>query len=117
MIGREVLDYFNFTGPVERLWLSALDDASIKKALASIRPGASTEPLYQAGLGRQRADWLVGMNLTMAVSCLFGVPGQGVLSVGRVQTPTLKLVVDRDLSIEQFKPHDYYVRTYEKPLE
>ena len=109
VIGREVLDYFNFTGSVERLWLSALDDASIKKALASIRPGVSTEPLYQAGLGRQRADWLIGMNLNMAVSCLFGVPGQGVLSVGRVQTPTLKLVVDRDLSIEQFKPHDYYV--------
>lgn len=109
VIGREVLDYCNYSGPVERLWLSALDEDSIKKALASIRPGASTEPLYQAGLGRQRADWLIGMNLTMAVSSLFGVVGQGVLSVGRVQTPTLKLVVDRDISIEQFKPHDYYV--------
>jgi DNA topoisomerase-3 len=109
VIGREVLDYFNFKGPVERLWLSALDESSIKKALNSIRPGHSTESLYQAGLGRARADWLIGMNLTMAASCLFGVPGQGVLSVGRVQTPTLKLVVDRDLSIEHFKPCDYFV--------
>ena len=109
VIGREVLDYFNYKGPLERLWLSALDEASIKKALLSIRPGDSTYALYQAGLGRQRADWLVGMNLTMAVSCLFGVRGQGVLSVGRVQTPSLKLIVDRDLSIEQFKPHPYFV--------
>ena len=109
VIGREVLDYFNYTGSIERLWLSALDEASIKKALESIRPGASTQALYQAGLGRQRADWLVGMNLTMAASCLFGVRGEGVLSVGRVQTPTLKLIVDRDLSIEHFKAHDYFV--------
>lgn len=109
VIGREVLDYFNYQGPVERLWLSALDEASIKKALQTIRPGRATESLYQAGLARQRADWLMGMNLTMAASCLFGVRGQGVLSVGRVQTPTLKLVVDRDLGIEQFKAHDFYV--------
>lgn len=109
VIGREVLDYFNYKGKVERLLLSALDESSIKKALAEIRDGSSTENLYQAGLGRQRADWLIGMNLTMAVSALHGIPGQGVLSVGRVQTPTLKLVVDRDLSIEQFKPHDYFV--------
>lgn len=109
VIGREVLDYCNYKGPVERLWLSALDESSIKKALNSIRPGSSTESLYQAGLGRARADWLIGMNLTMAVSCLFSVPGQGVLSVGRVQTPTLKLVVDRDIEIEHFKSKDYFV--------
>ncbi|HGC5940546.1 TPA: DNA topoisomerase III [Legionella pneumophila] len=109
VIGREVLDYCNYKGPVERLWLSALDESSIKKALNSIRPGSSTESLYQAGLGRARADWLIGMNLTMAASCLFGVPGQGVLSVGRVQTPTLKLVVDRDIEIEHFKSKDYFV--------
>ncbi|KTC94877.1 DNA topoisomerase III [Legionella feeleii] len=109
VIGREVLDYFHYRGPVERLWLSALDESSIQKALSAIRPGSSTESLYQAGLGRARADWLIGMNLTMAASCLFGAPGQGVLSVGRVQTPTLKLVVERDLSIEDFKPCDYFV--------
>jgi len=109
VIGREVLDYFSYKGDVKRLWLSALDDISVKKALNDIRPGESTENLYQAGLGRSRADWMVGMNLTMATSSLFGTPGQGVLSVGRVQTPTLKLVVDRDFEIENFKPKDYFV--------
>lgn len=109
VIGREVLDYFSYKGDVKRLWLSALDEVSVKKALNDIRPGESTENLYQAGLGRSRADWMVGMNLTMATSSLFGTPGQGVLSVGRVQTPTLKLVVDRDFEIENFKPKDYFV--------
>ena len=108
VIGREVLDFFDFKGKVERLWLAALDESSIKKALNDIRPGSSTENLYQAGLGRQRADWLIGMNLTMAASSLFGVRGQGVLSVGRVQTPTLKLVVDRDEQFENFKAKDYF---------
>ncbi len=109
VIGREILDYFSYQGEVLRLWLSALDETSIKKALNEIRPGQSTEPLYRAGQSRQRADWLMGMNLTMAVSSLYGVSGQGVLSVGRVQTPTLKLVVDRDLTIEHFKGCDYFV--------
>ncbi|MBA2710113.1 MAG: DNA topoisomerase 3 [Tatlockia sp.] len=109
VIGREILDYFNYQGEVLRLWLSALDEASIKKALNEIRPGHSTEPLYRAGQSRQRADWLMGMNLTMAVSSLYGVAGQGVLSVGRVQTPTLKLIVDRDLTIENFKSCDFFV--------
>lgn len=108
VIGRELLDYFNFNGGVQRLWLSALDEASIKKALGNIKPGESTYPLYQAGLGRQRADWSIGMNMTMATTHLFGTRGQGVLSVGRVQTPTLGLVVKRDLEIENFKPKDYF---------
>jgi len=113
VIGREVLDYYNFKGEVERLWLAALDESSIKKALQDIRPGSSTENLYNAGLGRQRADWLIGMNLTMATSSLFGVRGQGVLSVGRVQTPTLKLVVERDEQFEKFKAKDYFELTAE----
>lgn len=93
VIGRELLDYFNYKGKVQRLWLSALDDASIKKALDDIRPGESTFPLYQSGLGRQRADWVIGMNMTMATTCLYS-KGQGTMSVGRVQTPTLNLVVE-----------------------
>lgn len=113
VIGREILDYCGFKGKVERLWLSALDDVSIKKALGNIHPGSFSENLYKAGLGRQRADWLVGMNLTMAATSLFGNKngerGQGVLSVGRVQTPTLKLVVDRDREIDNFQPKDYFV--------
>ncbi|ABK45041.1 DNA topoisomerase III [Magnetococcus marinus MC-1] len=108
-IGREVLERCQYRGKISRLWLSALDDASIRKALGNLLPGEQTEPLYQAGLGRSRADWMVGMNLTRAYTLLGRQGGYaGVLSVGRVQTPTLKLVVDRDRLIENFKPVDYF---------
>jgi DNA topoisomerase-3 len=108
-IAREILDYCGYQGRVARLWLSALDDASIRKALAGIRPGESTYPLYLAGLGRSRADWLVGMNLTRAYTVLAQRQGhQGVLSVGRVQTPALRLVVDRDREIANFVPQPFW---------
>ncbi len=108
LIARELLAYCHYNGKVERLWLSALDDVSIKKALKNLKAGSETENLYFAGLSRQRADWIVGMNMTMATSSLFGSFGEGALSVGRVQTPTLQLIVTRDRAIEQFKPQDYF---------
>ncbi|WP_318419580.1 DNA topoisomerase III [Photobacterium leiognathi] len=109
VIAREVLEYVNYNGPVRRLWLSALDEASIKKALGALRAGAETEKMYDAGLGRSRGDWLIGMNMTRLCSILsrdFGY--KGALSVGRVQTPTLRLVVDRDRQIENFVPQAYF---------
>lgn len=111
MIGREVLDAHGWRGPVSRLWLSALDDTSIRKALAGILPGEKTKALYFAGMARSRADWLVGMNLTMAYTVARGQGkgAAGVVSVGRVQTPTLALVVARDREIEAFKPKNYFV--------
>ena len=108
-IAREILALCKWRGPVTRLWLSALDDSSIRKALANVMPGAKTEPLYYAALGRARADWLVGMNLTRAYTLIGRQQGhEGVLSVGRVQTPTLNLVVQRDATIETFKPIPYF---------
>ncbi|MBF0453457.1 MAG: DNA topoisomerase III [Magnetococcales bacterium] len=108
-IGREVLDRCRYRGKISRLWLSALDDASIQKALNNLLPGEKTQPLYQAGLGRARADWLVGMNLSRAYTILGRQRGyDGVLTVGRVQTPTLKLVVDRDRQIENFIAVDFF---------
>lgn len=108
-IAREVIELCKFKGPISRLWFGALDDASIKKALASAIPGEKTYPLYLAGLARSRADWLVGMNLTRLFTLLGQNSGyDGVLSVGRVQTPALKLVVDRDLEIEAFQPKPYW---------
>jgi DNA topoisomerase-3 len=105
MIARELLDHCRYRGPVQRLWLSALDDASIRKALADLRPGTSTFSLYHCALGRSRADWLIGMNLSRLFTLLGRRSGyQGVLPVGRVQTPTLRLVVDRDRSIAAFVP-------------
>lgn len=113
-IGREVLDACQWRGPVQRLWLSALDPASIRKALSQLLPGEKTAPLYAAGIARSRADWLVGMNLTRAYTLLHrNGSAEGVYSVGRVQTPTLRLLVDRDREIERFVPMPYWDLTAE----
>ncbi len=109
VIAREMLDAAKFSGNISRLWLSALDDTSIKRALANIRPGESTVDLYYAGLARSRCDWLVGMNLTRLYTLKAKSAGyDGILSVGRVQTPTLRMVVDRDLIIENFVATDFW---------
>ena len=107
LIARLILGYVRYNGSVKRLWLSALDDASIRKALNNLKDGSETEPLFHAGLGRQRADWIAGFNYTRACSLVYGGYGN-VFSVGRVQTPTLRLVVERDLEIENFKSKDFF---------
>ncbi|HDD2120795.1 TPA: DNA topoisomerase III [Salmonella enterica] len=108
VIARELLEYCSFQGRVFRLWLSALDDASIRNALANIWPSEKTEALYRAGVGRGRADWVTGMNLTRLYTLKAREAGiSGVKSVGRVQTPTLAIVVRRDLEIENFIPKPY----------
>ncbi|EGJ1408906.1 DNA topoisomerase III [Salmonella enterica] len=108
VIARELLEYCRFQGRVFRLWLSALDDASIRNALANIWPSEKTEALYRAGVGRGRADWVTGMNLTRLYTLKAREAGiSGVMSVGRVQTPTLAIVVRRDLEIENFIPKPY----------
>lgn len=109
VIAREVMDACNYTGKVQRLWLSGLDKVSVETALKNIKPGSETEPLYFAGLGRQRADWLIGMNMTRAYTLLAQQTGfRGTLSVGRVQTPTLNIVALRDKEIENFKSKDFF---------
>lgn len=110
VIGREILEFCSYRGKVSRFWTSGLDAASVKKALGKIMPGGKTETLYQAGLARSRADWLVGMNLSRAYTAAYA-EGRGkahTLSVGRIQTPTLALVVRRDAAIDTFKPYPYY---------
>lgn len=103
MIARELVELCGYRGPIQRLWLSALNDASIRKALGTLRPSTETLPLYYSALARSRADWLIGMNLSRLFTVLGRQAGYtGVLSVGRVQTPTLKLVVDRDREIARF---------------
>lgn len=109
LIAREIIDLCGYRGPIERLWLSALNDASIRTALAKLRPSAETLPMYYSALARSRADWLVGMNLSRLFTVLGRQAGyDGVLSVGRVQTPTLKLVVDRDREIAAFVSVPYW---------
>lgn len=103
VIARELLETCHYQGVVKRLWLSALDEMSIRQALQNLLPGEKTAPLYSAGLGRSRADWLIGMNMTR----LFTIKARelgfgGILSVGRVQTPTLALIVQREREIQLF---------------
>ena len=110
VIARELLEYCGYKGRIRRLWLSALDDTSVRNALANMLPGEKTVQLYSAGLGRSRADWLIGMNLTR----LYTLKGRergisDVLSVGRVQTPTLAIVVNRDNEIAHFVPKPWWL--------
>jgi DNA topoisomerase-3 len=109
LLVREVLEHHRYAKPTLRLWLSALDEASVRKALAALAPGARYDGMYEAALARARADWLVGMNCTRAMTVRNqAAGGAGVLSVGRVQTPTLALVVKRDLDIERFVSREYF---------
>ncbi|MBQ3060204.1 MAG: hypothetical protein IJD16_07845 [Desulfovibrio sp.] len=106
----EVLEHFNCQKPVSRIWLASLDARSVRKALDSIRDNAPFAPLRDAARARQQADWLVGMNATRAMTIAGRERGRSeVLSLGRVQTPTLALVVARDAEISAFKPSDYFV--------
>lgn len=111
VVGREILEYCGYRKKVSRFWTSSLDTVSVKKALAAIKPGKQTETLYQAGLARSRADWLVGMNLSRAYTVAYssGFGKEHTLSIGRIQTPTLNLVVRRDHIIDTFQPYPYYV--------
>ena len=93
--------------PVKRLWVSSLTPEAIREGFASLRNGRSMKPLEDAARSRGEADWIVGMNATRAYSTKFGAVGN-VLSVGRVQTPTLRLLVDREQEIESFKPEKFY---------
>uniref|UniRef100_UPI003C7DF947 DNA topoisomerase n=1 Tax=Pseudomonas veronii TaxID=76761 RepID=UPI003C7DF947 len=109
MIARELLELCTYQGPIQRLWLSALNDASIRKALLSLKSSQETCLLYHSALARSRADWLIGMNLSRLFTLLGRRAGyDGVLSVGRVQTPTLRLVVDRDRAIASFVSVPYW---------
>jgi DNA topoisomerase-3 len=106
----EVLDHLGYRGPVERLLISDLNLPAVRKALGELQPNARFRGLYEAALARQRADWLFGMNLTRLYTLLGRAGGyDGVLSVGRVQTPLLGLIVRRDQEIEGFLPQPYFV--------
>ncbi len=106
----EVLEYVDCQKPVQRILLNALDEKSIREAIASLRPNGEFFNLRQSALARARADWLIGMNLSRAYTMAAQRSGHRklVLPIGRVKTPTLALVVRREREIENFKPVDYY---------
>lgn len=104
----EVLVHLGYRGRVDRVLVSDLNVAAVRKAIAAIEPNTKFLSLYEAAVGRQRADWLYGLNMTRLYTLLGRASGyDGVLSVGRVQTPLLGLIVRRDLEIEDFVPKPY----------
>jgi DNA topoisomerase-3 len=106
----EVLQFLGYRGPVDRLLVSDLSFEAVRRQLCALEPNAKYRPLYESALARQRADWLYGMNMTRLYTLLGRAAGyEGVLSVGRVQTPLLGLIVARDRAIADFRPVPYYV--------
>ena len=105
----EVLEYLKNKKPVKRIILNALDEKTIRKALDNLRNNADFQNLKESALARQRADWLVGMNLSRAYTIVANQAGyDGTFPVGRVKTPTLALVVRREQEINKFVPTDHY---------
>lgn len=105
----ELLEEMKWKGKTSRLWLTALEDGVVKKALLEMKPNSEYRGHKEAAEARSCADWLVGLNMTRAYTVKAqGMGYKGVLSVGRVQTPTLSLVVGRDRQIEGFKPTSHF---------
>jgi len=107
LIQRWVIDQAGYTGPIQRLWISSLTTEAIKEGFKNLKPSADYDNLYYAGFSRAIGDWLLGMNATRLYTVKHGGYKQ-VLSVGRVQTPTLAMVVNRFKEIEVFKPQAYW---------
>ena len=108
LIQRWVMQKAQATCPVKRLWISSMTDEAIREGFANLKDQQNYQPLYLAGLSRAIGDWLLGMNATRLYTLKYGQNRQ-VLSIGRVQTPTLALIVNRQKEIENFKPEPYWV--------
>ena len=104
LIFRLVYEAAGCSKPFSRLWISSMEDAAIREGFSNLRPSTDYDPLYQAALCRQKADWLIGIN----ASRLFSVLYHRTLNVGRVQTPTLAMLADRDSKIVLFRKEKYH---------
>lgn len=109
LVARWILEYVKFNKPVKRLWISSQTDKAIKDGFRQLKPSKQYDNLYQSALARAEADWLVGLNVTRALTVKY----QDSLSAGRVQTPTLAFVREQEKQIETFKPQTYYVIDFE----
>lgn len=108
LIQRWVMQKAQAKCPVKRLWISSMTDEAIREGFRSLKPQDDYQPLYLAGLSRAIGDWILGMNATRLYTLKYGQNRQ-VLSIGRVQTPTLALIVNRQKEIDNFKPEPYWV--------
>ena len=104
LIFRFVYEVAGCKKPMRRLWISSMEDGAIKAGFASLKDGRDYDALFASALCRAKADWLIGINATRLFSCLYGK----TLNVGRVQTPTLKMLTDRDAAISHFQKEKYY---------
>lgn len=104
LVARWILDKTGCTKPIRRLWISSVTDKAIKEGFSSLKDGHDYDYLYQAAAARAEADWLVGINGTRALTCKYNAQ----LSCGRVQTPTLAMIAQREEEIKEFVPKEYY---------
>lgn len=104
LVARWILDKVGFRKPIQRLWISSQTDKAIKEGFARLRDGKEYQNLYHSAQARAEADWLVGLNVTRALTCKYNAQ----LSAGRVQTPTLAIIAQREEEIKRFVPKDYY---------
>ena len=105
LIFRTVYHLAGCTKPMKRLWISSMEDSAIREGFANLKPGRDYDPLHQSALCRAKADWLIGINATRLFSVLY----HKTLTVGRVQTPTLKMLADRDAKITGFQKEKYHI--------
>ncbi len=103
LVARWILAKAGFHKPIKRLWISSQTDKAIRQGFANLRDGKEYYPLYLSAQGRAEADWLVGLNVTRALTCKYNAQ----LSAGRVQTPTLSMIVEREEAIRRFVPKEY----------
>ena len=108
LIQRWVMQKAGAKCPVKRLWISSMTDKAIREGFRNLKDQSHYQPLYLAGLSRAIGDWILGMNATRLYTLKYG-QGRQVLSIGRVQTPTLALIVNRQKEIDNFKPEPYWV--------
>lgn len=104
LVARWIMKLGNWKKPFKRLWISSQTDGAIRQGFANLRPGRDYDNLFDAAVCRAEADWLIGLNLTRALTCKFNAQ----LTAGRVQTPTLAMIVQREQEIKQFVPVDYF---------
>ncbi|MCY6484213.1 DNA topoisomerase III [Clostridium aestuarii] len=104
LVARWIMEKVGFRKPIKRLWISSQTDKAIRDGFNNLKPGKNYENLYRSAVCRAEADWIVGLNVTRALTCKYNAQ----LSAGRVQTPTLAMIVEREEEIKKFVPRDYY---------
>ncbi|MEK6452823.1 DNA topoisomerase III [Caldifermentibacillus hisashii] len=105
LVARWIIEKIHWKKPIKRLWISSVTDRAIRDGFKQLKPGEQIENLYQSAVCRAEADWLIGLNVSRALTTKYKDP----LSAGRVQTPTLSLIIDREKQIQKFVPKKYWV--------